>query len=69
MAMAELSTVLGLLGITLWPNAHQPPFSCKLLTLHKQQLIRDQFYAETFGFVKLRQGSGKDWQGMARDGP
>ena len=20
-------------------------------------------------FVKLRQGSGKDWQGMARDGP
>ena len=27
------------------------------------------FLLKMFSVVKLRQGSGKDWQGMARDGP
>ena len=39
MAMAELSTVLGLLGITLWPNAHQPPFMCKLVVNFTQTAV------------------------------
>ena len=37
--MAELSTVLGLLGITLWPNAHQPPFMCKLVVNFTQTAV------------------------------